>query len=391
MKFCVSFGKFNLKYFIYCILFAFIDAYIIYVFYYDKQNSNIFGQHKLFGSLLYYLGYLLNIIPAWINKQKSKKEEKSIANDSEEEDTLSANSKSHREYFPNFDYLTFFILCSLLLLTDLIYIAIKTINKNNDETEDEYLLFLIIFLVNKFFRETNYMHHIITMIFFIIIEYITNIFFTIKHGKNKIQNFYLFSILGIIRPIILSIYYIYLKDLLDKKSISPFKYNFLVGIVNTPLAIILYFIISFTKFGYKIDNSYYCDNIFELIKDIKELDTIYILLLIVFPFACGILVLLLNKTIYDFSLYYIYIPFLVEKLIKGIFNEYTDMTSIIILISCFVIELIMILVFLEVIEINYFGINENLEKYHKSKGSFDNSLINEENDDYEFKEKNSIN
>ena len=53
------------------------------------------------------------------------------------------------------------------------------------------------------------------------------------------------------------------------KFISPSKCNFMIGIINFPLTILIYFIISFTSFG-NIKNKYYYDNIFELYKNFGE-------------------------------------------------------------------------------------------------------------------------
>ena len=302
MKLYISFGEFELKYFFYCILFSIADFGIVFFYSYDKQKSNIFGQHKLFIPFLYYLGYLLNVIPLWITQIKSKAKKDSIIKDLEIDDNLSITNKSYGEYFSNLNYLKLCPLILLLLLIDSIYIALNLINKNNDANEDEYLVFLIIFLAYYLFKETYYKHHIISIIAFILTEYIKNIFLTIKHQKSKNPNFYVISFLEIIKPILLSIYFIYLKDFMDKKFISPYKYNFFVGLINVPLTIIIYFIFSFTIFGKKIDNSYYCDNIFELMKDIKELDIIYLFLLIIFLFSCVIYSILLNKTINNFFL-----------------------------------------------------------------------------------------
>ena len=49
------------------------------------------------------------------------------------------------------------------------------------------------------------------------------------------------------------------------KFISPAKCNFIIGIINVPLIILIYFIISFTPLA-NIENDYYYDNIFEFLK-----------------------------------------------------------------------------------------------------------------------------
>jgi len=89
------------------------------------------------------------------------------------------------------------------------------------------------------------------------------------------------------------------------------------------------------------------------------------------PFASGIYSSLLNNIFYDFTLYHSYLPFFVENFIKEIFNliENGTIFKTIFIISCFFIELIMILVFLEIIELNFCGLNENLKKYIEFRSS----------------------
>jgi len=61
------------------------------------------------------------------------------------------------------------------------------------------------------------------------------------------------------------------------------------------------------------------------------------------------------------------------------------------LISIFFIELLMVLIFLEFIELNFCGLNENLKSNIEKRSIFESSLINEnEKDDFD-KELNLIN
>ena len=93
------------------------------------------------------------------------------------------------------------------------------------------------------------------------------------------------------------------------------------------------------------------------------------------------------KIIYDFTSFHIYIPFLIQYFIENIILNFGLIDNIF-LISSFLIELIMILVFLEIIEINCCGLNENLKRYITSRGIIDSSLAIE--DDEKNNEKNKI-
>ena len=166
----------------------------------------------------------------------------------------------------------------------------------------------------------------------------------------------------------------------------------MIGLINFPLFIIIMFIISFTPLGKKKEkNEFLCDNIIELFKDIAKLNIVHIILLILLPFIFGIVLIFKNKIIYDFTVYHLFIPLLVSSLINDIIFELhyinTSNFLILLLISGFIIELIMILVFLEIIEVNCCGLNENLKRNIEARGIIDSFLIKED-DDYDNDEKN---
>ena len=75
-----------------------------------------------------------------------------------------------------------------------------------------------------------------------------------------------------------------------------------------------------------------------------------------------------------------YIPFLIQYLIENITKD-LNLFEIIFLISSFFVELIMILVFLEIVEINYCGLNKNLKRNIQSRGKIDSFLAIENDDD----------
>ena len=121
-----SFGRLDLKYFIYCILYAILEIYINCFIYDGKENENILHKHKLLDSFCFYIGYLLNIIPAMINYIYNKPFEKKLSGK---------------------DIIKFLFICFILLLTDFIEITLAIISKDNDENEEDYLFlgFIIVF------------------------------------------------------------------------------------------------------------------------------------------------------------------------------------------------------------------------------------------------------
>ena len=106
--------------------------------------------------------------------------------------------------------------------------------------------------------------------FLISAELTKNIYFLIKESYYNIFAFIEFA-LKIFHSIFFAIYCLYIKRLMKYKFISPAKCNFIIGIINFPLIILIYFIISFTSLG-NIENKYYIDNIFELFKNLGNID-----------------------------------------------------------------------------------------------------------------------
>ena len=111
------------------------------------------------------------------------------------------------------------------------------------------------------------------------------------------------------------------------------------------------------------------------------------------PIVYGLYVSLINKIFYDFTLYHLYLPFLVKKFIEEIFSHIVNGNFFknSFLISCFCIELIMILVFLEIIELNFCGLNKNLKKNIEFRSITESNLeIKDYNNDEDDNEINVI-
>ena len=344
MKFCISFGKFELKYLFYCIFFVILHLYAIYFIYYNEVN--IIHEHQLFNLFIYFLGYLLNIIPTWIIHIKSKEKKKPITNKLDKENDQSIEyiyNEPYEKYISKKDILKFFFISLILLLSSLLEIIqyiIDNIGYKEDEAinhkdkikefddnrtnnyEDGYIFIeiIIFFVVSKFNKEAYYKHQNISFLFLILVEIIKNIYFLIKKKNYNIFDI-IHIVLNIINSILYAFYYLYIKRLMKYKFISPAKCNFMIGIINFPLIIIIYFIISFTSLG-NIKNKYYIDNIFELFKNLREIVTKSVIFLISFPFVLGAIAFIYNNIINDYTIYHIYIPLLLRYFIQNIIKKF---------------------------------------------------------------------
>jgi len=352
MRFYISIGSFNLKYIMYCILFFIIKIYLYLFIYYDNIDINIISNHKLLEPSCLFFGFFLNIIPEWISIERL----------------------NYYEYISIKNVIIIFFLSISLLF---IRIIPQIINIDKDKKhvenaiEDNFILieFLLIFLIPHS-SEVYYKHQKLSFLIFTLIEVIKLIFFLIV---KKEYNDILIIFLKIIFSIIYSFYFICIKRLTKYKFVSPYKFNFIVGIIDFPLIIIIYIVISFTSLGNE-KNDNYIDNIFNLFKD--DFNISNVIRLISLPLVYGLHVLLVIKIIYDFTLYHSFIPLLVEHYIKEIFLQIENEINakIIFLFSCFFIELIVIFVFLEIIEFNFCGLNENLKRNIEVRADIESSL-----------------
>jgi len=359
MSFCLSIGIFNTKYFIYCILIAILELYINLGIY--KNNKNILNGHQIFGTFCYYFGYLLNIIPTWFVKENY------------------IDNNPDNKHMSAKDIIKLFSICFILLLIQLIEVFSNIINNDNANEnkqkvgyEDYFILYLIIIMfieLKLFFKNIIiYKHQKISFLIFFIIEIIKTIYFLIIENNSTIYDFSTI-IIGFFYSLLLNIYYIYIDRLMKHKYISPYKCSFMIGACFVPLLIIVYLIILFT-------NAF--DHNFNVFKNFGNLEAINIILLISYPFAAGALGLLILKTINDFSLFHLYIPFILKKILGEIVENKNKFSIIIFLILSFLIELIMIFIFLEIIEITICGLNKNTKRNIELRARHESFSFNED-------------
>jgi len=416
MKFCFSFGMFDIKYFFFCVLFVILEI-CINLFIYKDDKEDLLNKHILLDPFCNYAGCLMNIFLALINNKFSRKKSKPIPNKLKEENTQAIEyifNNPYDKYLSKKDFLKFFGICIFLIITDLIQIIfdLNIIKNNENDTnpykfvyEDDYLFceFLIIFILPLLLADiVYYKHQKITFIILTLLEFSKSFYFNFIDDNYTPSDIWKILI-NIISSILYSTFFVYIKGLMKYKFISPYKCCFMIGMINVPLIIIINIVLSL------IDLKEYEDyiNIAYLFADTDLTEINNIIRLIIFILIYGILMALLTKTINDFTLYHIYIPFLVENFIKNIFNsinkyiEYFEYNKnnnnnndtddlqkligiIIFLIISFSIELIMILIFLEIIEVNFCGLNKNLKKNIELRAITDSTIcLDDINDDFD--------
>ena len=165
---------------------------------------------------------------------------------------------------------------------------------------------------------------------------------------------------------------------MEYKFLSPYKCCLIFGIINTPIILIIDFIISFIP----CSNNFLCekkdDKYYKIIGIFNELKIHEYFFLIILIFLWGVLGVLFNKTMNDFSFYHLLILININQFIRHIFN-YNNNFDMIILLILFFIELLMYLIFLEIIELNFCGLSENIRKNIKKRALIDSSIEDDNN------------
>ena len=299
------------------------------------------------------------------------------------------------------DILFIFIGCILLLITDFIKgeIQIKVVKKEdriilNEQYNFGELIFIIVFAYllykMKFYR--HQICSILIIIFIGICRYILKIFY--YYESFEIKHLLLYIFLQIIADIFESIVIIYIKAIMEYKFFSPYKICYTIGLINTSIIIILMTIFSLIKmkkknwfFSLEYEGYYYLDNINSIIK-------VYGYKIISLFFASllyGILKLFFILTINKFTVYHTFLFIQNKESTINIFEEIKTKKGLIyvlLLLFSHFIELFIILIFIEIIELNFCGCNKNLKRNIKDRADIDiesiGKIINEGEDANSF-------
>lgn len=406
MKWIISFGKLELKYFIMIgsaigLLFLNKNSYSLYSnekeeiikAYFKKvgisyTESDIKNNNALLKSFLKYLGFSLFIIGEIIRKKLSRKEKESETNILSMNNTIKKNlgeNKNDEKYKINrLDIIFISCISIALLLNEFLAIAIKSIygldTIHIDEIYNTIEFTFLFFTSYLIFKLRYYKHQYLSIIIIIILEILRIIIK--KKDMNTIKN----AGLQVIRAFIDSIFIGYSKALMEYKYFSPFKPLYIFGFINVIILLVISIIVSFIPVG---DSSFcqimhegkcYFDNIGSIFNEFSFVQFIGLFLYMIS--ASGIQ-LLFNFIANNYTICHIFPYYIVYEFSKIFIYDSIDL--ILLIIFC-IIEFLIAFIFLEIIVLNFCGLNEyvkvNIEKRARldtiivdDKGSFD---INEE-------------
>ena len=374
----ISCGKCDKRYFKIFLLFliVIIIILIIYVLFVKVThiNYNIITKSYLLKNFLKYFGMSLSFIPELILKYKSKSSKK--------QESIKVNNHNNANGFIEFiytdlsdtmkfkDYLNIGFMSLLLLIIDFIKIVLGKKEYSSDSQytfiELPFLLLISVFV----FKINYYKHQYLSIIVITVIGFIHYIIKTIYYYKetSDLENIMIELSLLILIGLGESIFLSYTKVLMQFKFFSPYKVCCVFGLINCFIILILYFIISEFKCSKKsllcdveYKGDYYFDNIYFFINEDKISQKILLFLIGIFE---GIIKLLYNIIINYFSVCHMFL-FLQNKGIADSINADVIKQSYSLLqgiINClYLIEIFFILVFLELLQLNFCGLNKNLK------------------------------
>ena len=396
----ISCGNCDKRYFKILLLFFLINTIVVILtltfIYITIVYLRFVTGVSLLKPLLTYIGMALCFIPDLILKKKSQNkkdpETTEINNNNKKKGFIEYIYNDLSDKIEGRDYIHIGFISLLLLLIDFIKIYLE--KKENCEdaqyyfTELPFLLIISIYIYKINFYKHQYLS-IIILTFFGIIQYIIKIVYyyqSTSNFKDIIIDLFLQIVMGLGEAIFFS----YVKGLMQFKFLSPYKVCYIFGIINGIIILIIYFVVSEFKCNkvsllcsVEYKGAFYFDNIYAVITGYNFWQ---IILLVLFSICFGAFKLLVNVIINYYSVCHIFL-FLQNKGIADSIsleiNKKINTIFQIIIQICYAINLFFSLVFLEMVELNFCGLNVNLKKNIQQRVSKESSLTIKDNEESE--------
>ena len=222
--------------------------------------------------------------------------------------------------------------------------------------------FLSISLFSYFILKTKlYKHHFVCIATIVIIGLLFNIPLGV-FSQEKIGNYYDYYLSFILTGIFFNLTYVLYKKMMLKKYIKSYEILFFQGIIESILGIIT--LIIMTKYDY-------IDNYWKFIEKLDKKEIIIILLIILGRFLFHSMIMI----IIDFlSPFYVFLVYVIGE-IAFFLHKMKDYPKIIISsIIFFSVSIFTILVFIELIELNCFGLSYMTKKNIELRAKLDSDL-----------------
>ena len=232
--------------------------------------------------------------------------------------------------------------------------------------------FEIIFLtiITYFVLKYKYFMHIyISLIFFVIVSLIIDLI--LGNIQKEIKNIFQFCLENIINVILDSIFLIYVKYLIEKLYFSPWTICFVNGAaLFTAVSLMLIYILSKGK-NYAGGSSF-IKNFYEYFDKIKI--SIIISRFIVSVILHSIKNIFMYLTIYYFSMNHVLINYILSKMADILIDH--DSNKEFYCIMLFIVQFLLLMIYLEVIELHFCGLDKNTRKSIQIREREDMNLEN---------------
>ena len=249
---------------------------------------------------------------------------------------------------------------------------------------EEALEIIFIVIVSKLLLKMKlYIHHYIGLFIFLVLSLIIDILFNLSIFKPDI--FFIF--MYIIYLILDSIYVTYEKYMMDKLGYSPYNVIFYIGFIFLFTGTIGVIIISYTGGVFYNGNKYQIEGFKEYFNENEYKDVIlHMLYLICFRFFVNILKIL---TVYYFTQIHNFTTYIFIKIFNLVLRKDTEYKYF--SIPLFIFQFLGLLIFLEIIELNFLCLNKNIKRNIESRLSEENiELLDENKKNDEEKEKEKV-
>ena len=291
------------------------------------------------------ISYIMLIVVPLIQKWRNK--------------NLNFNKKERSCKRIAFNLFCIYLLCFFYLLLGIYLSSLKS--KDPNDTEDykmshyeglcleEAIAIFFIIIISKFLLKMKlYIHHFIGLLIFLIFK--PNIFFIFIYILYLISD---------------SFYITYEKYMMDKLGYSPYTVVFLIGFLFLIGGIVCTMILFFTG-GLFYDGEKYRVESFEDYfdnNDYKEV-LLYMIYLISFRFFINILKIL---TVYYFSPIHTFASYIIIKMFNLLLNKKAKYKYYSLIL--FPLQFLGLLIFLEIIELNFWKLNKNTKKNIENRGT----------------------
>lgn len=389
----IGFGEFNKQYILIFISYFLISQILFILLNYCIYNdSNTATQNISLLPLTSYIGYFLCFIPHiiinifYLNKKyklpkirdhrKNKLVIEYIFNDLSDRVTLK-------------DIISIFLVSIILLIVDFIKVIIQIKSKTgkiifNDQYYFIELVFLCLFSY-LFYKIKFYRHQYFSLGIIMVIglfRFIIKYFFYYENNNYTIGEILYNLLHQIIIGGLESITIIYAKGLMEYKYFTPFKVNYIFGIINGIILIIILIILSYIPCGttdtylcsVEYNSKYYIDNMYKIYDNYK----LYQFgILLICAFCYGSEKVLINYTVDKFTVFHIFLLTQVKEFMRGVMEELETKTggwTIRVIFASYILEIFVSLIFIEIIELRFCNLNKNMKKKIKERALEDYQL-----------------